>query len=78
MPAPTKASTKAAEVQVLCSANSRPCSASGTAWASSSRSCTSARPLPKPPSANVASTSQKNGATAHRIRSAAMQTSPSM
>ena len=58
-PASTNAITNAADVQVLCSANRRPCSASGTVWASSRRSWTSASPLPKPPSANVTTSSQK-------------------
>ena len=77
-PASTKAITNAAEVQVLWSANRRPCSGSGTVWASSRRSWTSASPLPKPPSANVTTSSQKWGATAHSTRSAAMHMRPAM
>ena len=58
-PASRNAITKAADVHVLWIANRRPWSGSGTVWASSRRSWTSARPLPKPPSANVTTSSQK-------------------
>ena len=58
-PASTKETTKAADVHVLWIANRRPWSGSGTIRASSSRSCTSASPLPNPPSANVKTSSPK-------------------